>query len=413
MQRVTYRELKGSPAGFHAVLALYGLLIALALWAAWAMEHEGHHITGMSNQIVWGLPHVFAIFMIVAASGALNVASIGTVFRRSAYKPLGRLSGLLAIGLLLGGLAVLVLDLGRPDRLIVAMTNYNFKSIFAWNIFLYVGFLGLVAAYLWVQMERRMNRFAPAFGVAALIWRLVLTTGTGSIFGFLVARQAYDAAVMAPLFIAMSLSLGLAVFNLTLIKVCWWEGSELGEALVNRLGRLLGVLVAVVLYFTAVQHLTNLYAAEHLGVERFLLLEGGIYTALFWLGQVILGSLIPIALLFAPRLGRAIGRVALASALVVLGGFAQVYVIVIGGQAYPLLLFPGKEESSSFFDGVVASYTPSLPEIALGLGGLALAGVIVVVGLRALRFLPESLADAAVDPHHRAVPLSGEEKAAA
>ena len=96
----------------------------------------------MSNQIVWGLPHVFAIFMIVAASGALNVASLGTVFGRAAYKPLGRLSGLLSIALLLGGLAVLVLDLGRPDRLIVAMTSYNFKSIFAWNIFLYVGFLG-------------------------------------------------------------------------------------------------------------------------------------------------------------------------------------------------------------------------------------------------------------------------------
>jgi len=50
------------------------------------------------------------------------------------------------------------------------------------------------------------------------------------------------------------------------------------------------------------------------------------------------------------------------------------------------------EESSSFFDGVVASYTPSLPEIALGLGGLALAGAVVVVGLRALRFLPAALA---------------------
>ena len=29
---------------------------------------------GMNNQIVWGLPHVFAIFLIVAASGVLNVA---------------------------------------------------------------------------------------------------------------------------------------------------------------------------------------------------------------------------------------------------------------------------------------------------------------------------------------------------
>ncbi len=94
-----YREIGGRGAGFYGALAVYGLLILLALAAARYMEHQGHHVTGMTNQVVWGLPHVFAIFMIVAASGALNVASIGTVFGRAAYKPLGRLSGLLAIAL--------------------------------------------------------------------------------------------------------------------------------------------------------------------------------------------------------------------------------------------------------------------------------------------------------------------------
>ena len=72
------------------------------------MESHGHVVTGMSNQVVWGMPHVFAVFLIVAASGALNVASVGSVFGRIEYKPLGRLSGLLAIALLIGGLAVLV-----------------------------------------------------------------------------------------------------------------------------------------------------------------------------------------------------------------------------------------------------------------------------------------------------------------
>jgi Ni/Fe-hydrogenase subunit HybB-like protein len=113
------------------------------------MEHHGHYVTGMNNQVVWGMPHVFAVFLIVAASGALNVASISSVFGKAAYKPLAPLSGLLAIALLAGGLAVLVLDLGRPDRLIVAMTYYNFKSIFAWNIFLYTGFMAVVVVYLW------------------------------------------------------------------------------------------------------------------------------------------------------------------------------------------------------------------------------------------------------------------------
>ena len=45
----------------------------------------------------WGVPHVFAVFLIVAASGALNVASIASVFGKTAYKPLAPLSGLVAI----------------------------------------------------------------------------------------------------------------------------------------------------------------------------------------------------------------------------------------------------------------------------------------------------------------------------
>ena len=48
--------------------------------------------------------------------------------------------------------------------------------------------------------------------MAALVWRFVLTTGTGSIFGFLVARQAYQSALLAPLFIVLSFGWGLAVF---------------------------------------------------------------------------------------------------------------------------------------------------------------------------------------------------------
>ena len=78
------------------------------------------------------------------------------------------------------------------------------------------------------------------------------------------------------------------------------------------------------------------------------------------------------------------------------------YMIIIGGQAFPLQLFPGKEVSSSFFDGVVNEYSPSFPEIALGLGGVAVSFALVVVAIKILRFLPLSLANADVDPHHRA-----------
>ncbi|MDH5425036.1 MAG: polysulfide reductase NrfD [Gammaproteobacteria bacterium] len=401
MKLIRFASIDGNSNGYWGLMALLAAFILAALGSSYYMEHHGHHVTGMTNQIVWGLPHVFAVFLIVAASGALNIASIASVFNKKAYKPLARLSAVLALALLAGGLMILVLDLGRPDRLIIAATIYNFKSIFAWNMILYSGFMGIVGVYIWTMMDETVGRFNRLAGISAFIWRIMLTTGTGSIFGFLVARQGYDAAIMAPMFIIMSFAFGLAIFNLVLFAAYNGTRRELGDAIVKRLRNLLGVFVAAIMYFVVVFHLTNLYATEHHGVEAFILRDGGIFTQLFWIGQVVIGGLIPLALLYAPQLQGCRKSMALASVLIVLGGLAQMYVIIIGGQAYPLQLFPGMEVSSSFFDGVVNSYTPTLAELMLGLGGVAVSLIVVTLALKALHLLPISLADAVADPHHK------------
>lgn len=394
MKKLHYRELWCSSPRYWAGLALLVVIIGIGMGAAWYMEHNGHFVTGMTNQVVWGLPHVFAIFLIVAASGALNVASIGSVFGGPLYKPLGRYSALLAIALLAGGLSVLVLDLGRPDRLIVAMTTYNFKSIFAWNVFLYTGFFVIVLAYLWTMMDRTVNRYYKLAGYVAFFWRLALTTGTGSIFGFLVARQAYDAALMAPMFIIMSFSFGLAFFIVTLMSAYWWADRTIGDLRLSRLKHLLGVFVGAVMYFVAVYHLTNLYVAENTELELFILSDGGVYTLMFWLGQVVIGGMVPLFLIYSPAFDNSRMAIFAASLLVLVGGFFQVYVIVIGGQAFPMSLFPGKEVlESSFFDGVVNSYMPTTAEGLLGIGGVAIAMTLVAVGARMLKVLPDSLDD--------------------
>jgi molybdopterin-containing oxidoreductase family membrane subunit len=393
MKKIEYTAIEGNSLAYYGLLGGLGLVMLIGLLAVWHMEHNGHYVTGMTNQIVWGMPHVFAVFLIVAASGALNVASIASVFRKEDYEPLARLSGLLAIALLAGGLVVLLLDLGRPDRLIVAMTYYNFKSIFAWNIILYTGFFAIVGVYIWFMMDHNMYRFKKQAGLAAFIWRLTLTTGTGSIFGFLVARSAYDAALMAPMFIIMSFSFGLAIFILVLMASYNWTGRELGDDIVARLRNLLGVFVAAVLYFVIVYHLTNLYITEHHGVQKFILLEGGQFTKVFWIGQIILGGLVPLALIYAPGVRNCRKTLAVICTLIIIGGLSTMYTIIIGGQAYPLEMFPGYEVSSTFFDGVVNDYTPSIYEIALGVGGVAISLVIVAFIIKVLPFLPTSLAD--------------------
>ncbi len=236
-----------------------------------------------------------------------------------------------------------------------------------------------------------MYRYSKHAGVVALVWRLVLTTGTGSIFGFLVAREAYDTAILAPLFVILSFALGLAVLVLLLLLSFALDGRELDASLLKRLARLLGIFTAAVFYFVLVYHLTKLYGTQNHGFERFILLDGGLYSGLFWCLQIALGNLLPMALVFAPRLQGSARALAAACALVVAGGFAQLYIVIIGGQAYPLNIFPGYLVESSFQDGAISAYQPSAWEWLLGFGGLTAAILAALLVVRVLPILPESL----------------------
>ncbi len=75
---------------------------------------------------------------------------------------------------------------------------------------------------------------------------------------------------------------------------------------------------------------------------------------MFWFGQVFIGGVLPLFLIYSPAFDSSRWAVVAASVSVLIGGFFQIYVIVIGGQAFPMNIFPGKEVlESSFYDGVI------------------------------------------------------------
>ncbi|MFO1269135.1 MAG: hypothetical protein U1F67_21735 [Rubrivivax sp.] len=71
--------------------------------------------------------------MIVAASGVLN-GQQRRCARQLLYKPRAPLSGRCAWRCWPAAWMVPMLDLGRPERVIVALTHYNFTLVFAWNV---------------------------------------------------------------------------------------------------------------------------------------------------------------------------------------------------------------------------------------------------------------------------------------
>tara|TARA_B100000965_G_scaffold404153_1_gene434138 strand:- start:380 stop:1600 length:1221 start_codon:yes stop_codon:yes gene_type:complete len=391
MKKLIFGKYLIDPKIFWSQFLVLGFFIFLGFLSSLYMEHEGHYITGMNNQIVWGMPHMFAVLLIVIASGVLNIASLSSAFNKVPYKPLAPLSALLALAFLVAGLIILVLDLGRPNRLIVAMTTFNFKSIFAWNIFLYSGFALVLIIYMWTMLDREVNNFSKSVGTFAFAWRIILTTGTGSIFGFLVAREAYATAILAPLFIVMSLSYGTAVYYLTLRGINIKFKTYMSDELIGNFRSLTIIFLFAHLYFLFLYHITNLYIAKHIDYEIFILFGGGFYTFIFWVGQVFVGIILPLIIILSNKLSIKFSM-KLSSILILIGSFAAMYVIIIGGQAYPLTIFPDHIIiESSFYDNVIHNYIPSIYEFILGLGGIALALIIVLIGITNFYILPTSV----------------------
>ncbi len=384
----TLEKLKTCRYLYWGTFLFLGFLVLIGLASSAYMEHEGHYVTGMNNQIVWGLPHIFAVTLIVIASGVLNIASMSSAFNKKLYKPLAPLSALFAIAFLIAGLIILVLDLGRPDRLIVAMTTYNFKSIFAWNIFLYSGFFVILSIYIWTMLDFNVSRFSSTVGKLAFGWRIILTTGTGSIFGFLVAREAYSTAVLAPLFIIMSLLYGTAVFYILLRIISKMQNITIPTEITVNIRKLIIIFLLANIYFLILYHITNLYISKQIAIEKFILLDGGGYTTMFWLGQVGLGLLIPLFYELSNKENRNF-PLTITSIMIIVGGFFAVAVIIIGGQAFPLNIFPDHTIiESTFFDNGIHGYTPSIYEYGLGIGGTSLALIIILVLITNLKFIP-------------------------
>ena len=104
-----------------------------------------------------------------------------------------------------------------------------------------------------------------------------------------------------------------------------------------------------------------------------------------------IGAVLPMLILSNAERGSSHFGLISSSVMMIIGGLSHIYVIIVGGQSYPLSLFPGYEASSSFADGQFAQYMPSMPELLLGLAGISIAMFMTGFAMKLLPFLPSAV----------------------
>jgi len=113
-----------------------------------------------------------------------------------------------------------------------------------------------------------------------------------------------------------------------------------------------------------------------------------VYCLVFWLGLILIGSIIPAVILFNPKTKNSVSWIVTASILVVFGVLCERFIVVMPGQVLPLQLFPGQEITSPFMDGAIGSYFISLPEVAQAVGIVAIIGILYILGIKFFALLP-------------------------
>ncbi len=387
--KADFVNLEGKSGGYRAAVVVLAVVALSGLISFIISYIQGHQTFGSSNVIPWGMPIVLTIYLIGLSAGSLILSSLTYVFGKEEYRPIARMAVFLALVLIFGAMLSIAIDLGRPEkfwRLFMFFYMNNMSSMFAINGILYGGYFVISLVYLGIILANQLKA-ARVMGIIAVGWAVLVHMGTGAIFGFIAAREAWVSPIKPLEFLAAALTSGMGLLIVAVILTLKLSGRDVKKEMVTSLGRLLITFIIILLVLIAVDKLTHLYAPER-GATIYML--AGPYSWIFWGMQIGMGAIIPLAILFHPRLSKTIGGVSLAALSVVIGIFFERYYLVIPGAAYPQHYYPGKIEGVW---GALHSFPLTPVEMVLSVGIIALLALLFIMGLKYLELLPPQEAE--------------------
>ena len=399
-------------------LPVLAVIAVAGLWALYVRMRDGLVVTNLGQVVPWGVWVAFYIYFIGLSAGSFLLSSLVFVFRNEKLEPVGRTAVLQAFFCLLTGLVFILIDLGHWQRFYYAIIYPQFKSVLAWEIWFYIAYIAILLAELWLLMWCDLARWAgeargwwatvyrllslgfrcptnPAEETACkrqtLRWLFVLGVigipvalgvhgGTGAIFAVVKARPAWYSPIFPVVFIISALASGGGL--LLFLRALVTPEPERDREILPLLAKITGGFLLADLLLLGLEFLTGLYGGIPDHVEVYRLIAYGPFWYIFWILQLGLGAVVPLALIFIRSSAAGPVRLGLAGFLVFVGIFGVRLNIVIPALAVPV--FRGYEHA---FDSprMESLYVPNAVE---WLSSLGIVCAVTLVAYAAMRFLP-------------------------
>lgn len=359
---------------FWAGMVAIAIGLIAGIWGVVSLLTRGHVAMGVNDQMPWGILVPGYVFFVAASAGCVIVA-LGYALGIKRFAHIMKRAIFLAIITLLAGGGLIFIELGSPQNAINFILSPNPLSPMGWMLGFYTLYLVMLLIEFYLISTGRVSNLRTISMFTAFSAIAVHST-LGGIFGLAAVRTYWGGALSPVYFILIAMLIGTAL--LLLVTILTYKltkatmSSEL-HALVLDLGKFLGIVLGVGIFFTLWKTLAGLRSTVD---STLIAYQDTVGLWWFWVFVVLIGLVIPIVLLLNSKT-RNLNVVALSSVLVLIGMFAARVEFTLGGEIVPVM-------KDLVHPGFSSHYAPTFVEIAIL--GLAFSGValLYVLGARKL-----------------------------
>ena len=368
---------------YSAAVYLCGLLtIAGVAFGVHSIAVGHEHTFGVSRAVPWGILIAAYVFFVVTSTGLCMVSSIGHVFGFKNFNPIAKRAVFLSIATIVAGFLVIAFEIENSWRMPVGnVIGANPTSNIWWMGTLYGAYLFFMMIEF-VMLQKDLHKTATMFGLAGLLTGVVAHSNLGAVFGLLNAREFWHGPYMPIYFItsaAMSGCVAIIFFTYLAYRANGWEMSADMKKSLGSVAKMGALMMAIILFFTSWKMIAGVTGNPPGKYEAMQALLSGPYAINFWVGEVALGMIIPFVLILAVR-GNNMRVLFIASVAGMIGIFFMRYDLVIVGQLVPHYHGLGLVDYPHLF-----TYSPTLHEWLITLGGFAFCGFLFLAGERLFR----------------------------
>lgn len=374
--------LKRVAIGFSLVAVGFGV------WGLYDRLVYGHHNAAYGSYVVWGLWVAMYLFFAGVAAGAFMVASLDLLFRMRIFRGTGRLAlwvGLVSLG---AGLFQIWLDLGHIGRIWKVFLQGDPGSVMTQMVWAYTLFGLLLVVALYLAGRNPDGRALRGLMLVGLPVALFASGAVGALLGVQASRLFWHVGLFPVQFPVFSLASGVAAMMVALGLFGSRDDPHRADQLWV-LAVATVVLGTVKLYFLWADFSQSLYGNVPQNVEAVREVLFGSYWWAFWIVQLSLGTLLPMAVLVQRRLART-GAWCGWMGVLVLVGFAAARANIV----FPALTVPELAALTTAYTGPHLSfdYFPSAMEWAVTAGTVGAAVLAFLMGSERLRLRRKEVA---------------------